>query len=170
MPEVGTRQLRKRLLCEAEIPLVTQLGSGSSRCRPSKNAIFSYHSILSIRPIRGQKVKILANILALALGLMGLVAVIAAGQGNFIPRLVAGLVFLGAAAALVVLSRLQPEVHHHVQEMKVDLSGDVSLEQIQCKQCGAELSSKSVQMAEGAIFVKCEYCNAQYQLEEQAKW
>ena len=114
--------------------------------------------------------KILANVLAVLLGFMGLVAVVAAGQGNFIPRLVAGLVFLGAAAALFMLSRMQPEIHRHVHEMKVDMSGDISLEQLQCKQCGAELSSKSVHMAEGAVFVRCEYCNAQYQLEEQAKW
>ena len=112
----------------------------------------------------------ISTILAVALGLFGVVAVIAAGQGNFIPRMVMGLVLIGAAVALFVSSRMQPQVHKHVHEMQIDLSGDVSLEQIQCKQCGAELSSKSVQMAEGAVFVKCEYCNAQYQLEEQAKW
>ena len=57
-----------------------------------------------------------------------------------------------------------------LHELKVDMPGDTSLEQIQCKQCGATLSSKSVRYAAGAIFVSCEFCSAEYQLEEAPKW
>jgi hypothetical protein len=115
-------------------------------------------------------VKPIAYLLAVVLGLAGLFALFAASQANFVPRMIVGLICLGASLALLKLARMQPAVHKHVHEMKVDMTGDVSLEQIQCKQCGAELSSKSVEMAEGAVFVKCEYCSAQYQLEEQTKW
>jgi hypothetical protein len=115
-------------------------------------------------------VKPIAYLLAIVLGLAGLVALFAASQANFVPRMVVGIVCLGAAMALLMLARMQPVKHTHVHEMKVEMPGDVSLQQIQCNQCGAELSSKSVEMAEGAVFVKCEYCGAEYQMEEEAKW
>ncbi len=56
---------------------------------------------------------------------------------------------------------------HHT---KLDLSGDVSLQEIICKQCGATLSQKSISVAAGAVFVKCEFCAAEYQMEEAPKW
>ena len=114
--------------------------------------------------------KLIAYGLAVVLGLAGLFWLYAAGQANFVPRTVAGVICLGAAMALLMLARMQPIQHKHVHEMKVDMTGDVSLQQIQCNQCGGELSAKSVEMAEGAVFVKCEYCGAQYQMEEEAKW
>ena len=114
--------------------------------------------------------KSIAYLLAVVLGLAGLALLFAAPQAHFVTRMVVGLISLGAAFALLALARMQPAVHKHVHQMQVDMTGDVSLEQIQCQQCGAELSSESVQMAEGAVFVKCEYCGAQYQLEEQTKW
>lgn len=114
--------------------------------------------------------KTIAYLLAVVLGLAGILTFFAAAQANPIPRMVAGGICLAASVALLMLARMQPVEHTHVHEMKVDLPGDVSLEQIQCAQCGAELSSKSVEMAEGGVFITCEYCGAQYQLEEQAKW
>ena len=81
-----------------------------------------------------------------------------------------GVVCLGAAFMLVVLMRLKPIHETHVHEMKVDLSGDVSLENLTCKQCGGNLSEKSVSVRAGAVFVQCEFCGAEYQLEEAPKW
>jgi DNA-directed RNA polymerase subunit RPC12/RpoP len=115
-------------------------------------------------------VKAIAYLFAVILGLLGLVAIFAAAQANFVPRLVAGIVCLGASAALILLARMQPVQHTHVHEMKLDVPGDVSLQQIQCKQCGAELTSEAVTMSEGALFVKCQYCGSEYQMEEEAKW
>lgn len=114
--------------------------------------------------------KILSVLLALILGLLGLAAIFAAAYANFVPRFVVGMICLGAAGALMFLVKMRPEQHQHIHQMKLDVPGDVSLQQIQCKQCGGELSSKSVRFAEGAIFVTCEYCGAEYQMEEQAKW
>ena len=112
--------------------------------------------------------KIAAYGLAGLLGVLALVSLSAAVQGHAVLRIIVGLVFLGAAGTLVALVRLRP--HHHVHEVKIDMPGDTSLEQIQCKQCGATLSSKSVRLAAGAVFVSCEFCNAEYQLEEAPKW
>ena len=58
----------------------------------------------------------------------------------------------------------------HIHEMKLDLTGDVSLEQLTCRQCGANLNDDSVTLAAGALVVHCEYCGAQYQMEEAPKW
>jgi hypothetical protein len=108
--------------------------------------------------------------LAVVLGLLGLLFLIAAGQGNAIVRIAIGVVLLVAAGGLVVLVQLQPVQQTHVHQMKLDLAGDTSLEKMLCKQCGAELSSASVKVAAGAVFVDCEYCGSQYQLEEAPKW
>lgn len=114
--------------------------------------------------------KPIAYLLAGFLGLVGLSAVVAAGYSNFTPRLVAGLVCFAASAVVFLLARFQPVEHTHVHKMELDVTGDVSLEQMQCQQCGAELSAESIDMSEGALFVKCEYCGSQYQIEEEAKW
>jgi hypothetical protein len=53
---------------------------------------------------------------------------------------------------------------------KIELSGDVSLEEFSCNNCGGTLSSSNVKMVAGAPVVECPYCNASYQLEEEPKW
>jgi hypothetical protein len=114
--------------------------------------------------------KVAAYILAGLIGLLGLLFLIAAGENNRAIRLTIGLVCLVAAAALVALARLKPIQQTHVHHMKLDLTGDVSLQQIDCRQCGAALSNKSLDVKAGAVFVHCEFCGAQYQLEEAPKW
>jgi hypothetical protein len=114
-------------------------------------------------------VKVLVYVIAGALGLVGLLFIVAGlSHGNAIVRIPIGLICMSAGVALVVLVRLRPQ--HHVHEMKVELPGDTSLEQVQCNQCGATLSSKSVRVAAGAVFISCEFCGAEYQLEEAPKW
>ena len=112
--------------------------------------------------------KIAVYILAGLLGVLGLFGLFAAGEGNAVVRVIISLILLAAAATVVALSRLRPQ--HHTHEMKVEMPGETSLEQIQCKQCGATLSSKSVRVSAGAVFVSCEFCGAEYQLEEAPKW
>ncbi len=114
--------------------------------------------------------KIAAYLLATLMGSLGLLFLVAAGQGNSVVRVVIAVVCLIAAVAIVALVQLKPIQQTHVHHTKLDLTGDVSLEQIDCRQCGASLSDKSVRVAAGAVFVHCEYCGAEYQLEEAPKW
>jgi hypothetical protein len=114
--------------------------------------------------------KIVVYLMAAGLALLGLLFVVAAGQGNAVVRVVIGVVCLGAAAALVALVRLKPTHETHVHHTKLDLSGDVSLQEITCNKCGAALSEESLKVTAGAVFVKCEFCSAEYQLEEAPKW
>lgn len=105
-------------------------------------------------------------ILAAILGFFGVMFVVGA-QGQIV-RVIVGIVLLGAAAALVYLTRMRPQQTTVVQ--KLDLSGNVNLESLKCRNCGATLSEKSVSVKAGAVFVNCEYCGATYQLEEEPKW
>jgi len=112
--------------------------------------------------------KTVSYLLAMVLGLGGLVFLIAAGQSNATPRVIIGVVLLGAAVFLLFLARSKgPELKITQQ---IDLSGDIHPEQLKCKACGAQLDSDSVKLEEGGIFVKCPYCGTEYQLEEEPKW
>jgi hypothetical protein len=115
-------------------------------------------------------VKLIAYFFVIVFALVGLSLIIAATHNNFAFRISVGIVCLLAAVAFVQLARMQPVTHKHIHQMEVDLSGNVSLENLQCRQCGAELDRDSVHVAAGAVLVKCGYCGAEYQLEEEAKW
>jgi hypothetical protein len=111
-------------------------------------------------------VKPVAYVLAVLLGLLGVVFV--AGARGQTMRVVVGLVFFAAAGALVWLARMQPAKTTLVQ--KIDLSGDVNLQDLTCRSCGGSLGEKSIAVKAGAVFVHCEYCGAAYQLEEEPRW
>lgn len=112
--------------------------------------------------------QVVSYILSPVVGLFGLLFLVAAGQGNSLVRIIIGVVLVGAAVALLVAARLRPVRQTVVQ--KVDLSGDVSVQELKCKSCGGTLGPKSLLVKGGAVFVSCEYCGAFYQLEEAPKW
>ncbi len=112
--------------------------------------------------------KPVAYVMAVILGLLGLLFVV--GWQGYWPRLVIGIVLLGATAAIVWLARMRPKPSNTTIVQKIDLSGDVHLENLTCKACGATLGPKSVSVQAGAVFVRCEFCQAAYQLEEEPKW
>lgn len=104
--------------------------------------------------------------LAGVIGFFGLVF-IGGAQGQPL-RVIVGVVLLGAAGALVYLFRVQAKSTTVVQ--KIDLSGDVSLEHMTCRNCGSTLTAKSVRVEAGAVFINCEFCGTSYQIEEAPKW
>jgi len=112
--------------------------------------------------------KTASYLIAVVLGLGGLIFLIAAGQSNTMPRAIIGVVLLAAAVFMLFLARSKgPETKITHQ---IDLSGDVHAEELKCKSCGANLDQKSVTLREGGIFVQCPYCGTSYQLEEEPKW
>lgn len=112
--------------------------------------------------------KILSIILAILLGALGLIFLVGS-QGQVI-RLVIGIVLLVAAGAVVYLFRARPQVTQHTVVQKIDLSGDVALEGMKCKVCGAPLGKESIEVKAGAIFITCAHCGSAYQFEEEPKW
>ena len=111
--------------------------------------------------------KLVAYPLAGLLGILGLVF-IAGAQGQWM-RVIVGVVLMAAGGALVWLAQRQPQQTTTVVQ-KIDLSGDVNLEQMTCRNCGGSLSKKSVSVQAGAVFIHCEYCGASYQIEEEPSW
>jgi len=113
-------------------------------------------------------VKIIAYIVASFLVLLGLVFLLGS-QGQVI-RLVIGLVLLIAAGATIYLAQVQPKPSQTTTVQQIDLSGDVSLEELRCRSCNAPLSKDEIDVKAGAILVQCEHCGSTYQFEEEPKW
>lgn len=109
---------------------------------------------------------ILIPIVSIILGLLGALFVI--GYQHQLGRLIIGAVLIGAGILLWVTTRLRPTQTTLVQ--KIDLTGDISAQELKCKSCGSTLSNKSVDVRAGAVFVRCEFCSTEYQLEEAPKW
>jgi Zn finger protein HypA/HybF involved in hydrogenase expression len=112
--------------------------------------------------------KIISYLVAAALAFFGFVF-IAGSQGQIL-RLVVGVILLGAAAVFVYMISVKPQPSETTVVQKIDLSGDVNLEQIQCQNCQGTLDRDSIEVRGGAIFVNCPYCGASYQFEEEPKW
>jgi hypothetical protein len=112
--------------------------------------------------------RIASYLMAAFVGAWGLIFLVAAGQTNPLPRLIIGVVLLGAAGFLVYLGRLKAPQPTLIQ--KIDLSGDVAEEQLKCQACGGKLEPANLTVQGGAIFVKCPYCGTSYQIEEAPKW
>jgi hypothetical protein len=109
---------------------------------------------------------ILINVFAVLLAMLGCLFVI--GYQGQIGRLIIGLILIGAGVVLFATTKLRAKETTVVQ--KIDLTGDVSAQELKCKNCGSTLSNKSVSVRAGAIFISCEFCGTQYQLEEAPKW
>lgn len=92
--------------------------------------------------------------------------------GSPVGRLVVGVILVGIGLAIIVAIKMrEPKPEQKVVvEQKIDLSGDIELEKLQCKNCGAELDKKSITLAQGAVIVSCPYCGTSYQMVEEPKW
>lgn len=112
--------------------------------------------------------KLIAYPLAALLGLLGLLFVVGA-QGQIL-RLVVGVVLMLATGALIWLAQQRPKQVTTTVVQQIDLSGNVNLQDLSCRNCGASLSERSVSVRAGAVFINCEYCGASYQLEEEPRW
>ena len=112
--------------------------------------------------------KAIAYLIAAIVGLLGFVF-LAGSQGQIV-RLVVGAFLIFVALAIVYLTRVQSRPRQTTTIQKIDLSGDVDIEEIRCRSCNAPLSRDEIEVKAGAIFVECEHCGATYQFEEEPKW
>lgn len=92
-------------------------------------------------------------------------------QGN--PSwILVGLIGIGAGFGLIWLvsraTRKAGDPGELIQ--RIELSGDVDLETLQCRNCGGALSAENITMVAGAPVVNCPYCGTSYQLTEEPKW
>lgn len=112
--------------------------------------------------------EIITYIISAILGFFGLMFVVGS-QGSLI-RIIVGIILFVAAGVLIYLTRVRPIKEEVTHIQKIDLSGDVNLEQLKCRSCGGALSKDNIEVKAGAIFVECPYCSASYQIEEAPKW
>jgi hypothetical protein len=112
--------------------------------------------------------KLIAYPLAAVLGALGLMFVVGA-QGQPM-RIVVGVVLMAAAIAFLWLAMMKPKPIETTLVQKIDLSGDISIEQMKCRSCGGLLNKDSISVRAGGIFINCPYCGSAYQLEEAPKW
>jgi hypothetical protein len=112
--------------------------------------------------------KAIAYPLAAVVGFFGLMFIVGA-QGSMM-RIVVGVVLFAAAIALVWIAMQKPRPIETTLIQKIDLSGDVNLQEMKCRSCGGTLGKESVSVKAGGIFINCQYCGAQYQIEEAPKW
>ncbi|MEW6685661.1 MAG: hypothetical protein AB1393_05585 [Candidatus Edwardsbacteria bacterium] len=118
--------------------------------------------------------KIAGYIIAGILIFFGVLFIWSAGAAgvNTGSRLLTGIVLIALGLGIILLVKIfEPKEPQKVEiTQKIEVSGDVSLEQIKCRNCGGTLSKESVTVKEGAIFVNCPYCGTSYQIEESPKW
>ncbi len=87
--------------------------------------------------------------------------------------LIIGIIGLGIGFVLIFVgTKLSPpqKAGDQVVNLNVDLPGQVGMDTIKCKSCGAPLRSDNVKMIAGAPVVECPHCSTTYQLTEEPKW
>lgn len=112
--------------------------------------------------------KVVAYLIAGVVAFLGFIFVV--GSQGQIMRIVVGVTLFAAAGVLVYLTRAQLQRTEVTHVQKIDLTGDVQLEEMKCTSCGGALGQDHLQVKAGAIFVDCPYCGASYQIEEAPKW
>ena len=116
--------------------------------------------------------RVVGNVFSIILYLFGILFILSSSKvTNSGPRFLIGIVLLVVASIILYLSNRKPKAKEKMEIIqKIDISGDVNMEKITCKNCGAPLSPKDISVKAGAIFVTCPYCHSTYQIEEEPKW
>lgn len=116
--------------------------------------------------------KTIAYIGAAILIIFGVLFILAtfSAQGQ-LGWLIVGIILVAIAFGLIWFASRKPKDETPGEvTYKVDLSGDINLESMKCRNCGGTLSSDNVKMVAGAPVVTCPYCGTIYQLTEEPKW
>lgn len=118
--------------------------------------------------------RIIGNIVAGILIFFGVLFI----WGAFSPQgstgwIIIGVITVGIGLAIVwFVNRKTAEATQANQNVtiKIDLPANINLENLQCKNCGGNLTMDNIEMVAGAPVVHCPYCNTTYQLTEDPKW
>lgn len=71
---------------------------------------------------------------------------------------------------IIVISRIRGPQGPQEIVQQIDLSGDIDMERLRCRECGALLEQESITVKAGAVLVSCPYCGSDYQIIEEPKW
>jgi DNA-directed RNA polymerase subunit RPC12/RpoP len=119
--------------------------------------------------------KIIGYIVAAILlffGVLWLLSAFSAEAASPGGRLLVGgvLVLLGLGIIVAIRLREPKPKQEVVVRQQIDIGGDVELEGLKCRNCGAQLDKSAISVVQGAVMVTCPYCSATYQIVEEPKW
>lgn len=120
--------------------------------------------------------KIIGYIFAGIAILFGVLFLVAAFDGRPVSQAVSNFIvaaiLIGIGIVVIVAIKLrEPKPKQEIEiTQKIDVSGEIAMEKLKCKNCGAQLDQNSIKLAEGAIVVSCPFCGTSYQMVEEPKW
>lgn len=101
---------------------------------------------------------------------LGVLFCAAAASTGIVGRWVLGGILLGGGGFVIYAMRMKVPDQKITIHQNLNLSGDISLENLKCRNCAHSLDADSVKLKEGALFVTCPACGSAYQVEEAPKW
>jgi hypothetical protein len=120
--------------------------------------------------------RIVGAVFACVLILFGILWLLAASSGseaNASPggRFLLGIILLIAGALSLFAALWKPGKAKKLEIVqKIELPGDLRLEQLKCSSCGAKLDRDSISVKAGSVVISCPYCHSTYEIEEEPKW
>jgi DNA-directed RNA polymerase subunit RPC12/RpoP len=122
----------------------------------------------------GRIVGIVVSAILFLFGILWLIAATSSSSDNTSPggRFFVGIILLAAGGGLLYLSVKKPGKQEELKIVqKLELPGDLKLEEFKCSSCGGKLSKDAISVKDGgSIMVTCPYCGSIYQIEEEPKW
>lgn len=123
----------------------------------------------------GRVVGIVVAAILLLFGILWLLAATSSSAENASPggRFVTGIILLVMGGLLLFVAVRRPKKEEEKEltiVQKIELPGDLRLEEMKCSSCGARLDKDSITVKAGSVMVSCKYCGSQYKLEEEPKW
>lgn len=118
--------------------------------------------------------KIIGYIFAGIAILFGVLFLIAAFDGRPVSQAISNFiiaaVLIGIGVVIIIAIKMREPKPKQEIVQKIDVSGEIAMERLKCKNCGALLDKDSIKLTEGAIVISCPYCGTTYQMVEEPKW
>ena len=73
------------------------------------------------------------------------------------------------AAGVVIVYMVQRQTPREVVK-RVEVSGRMTAQEIQCPKCSASLDLRSLEVVAGVPTVTCPYCGNRFEVSEEPKW
>ena len=121
----------------------------------------------------GRVVGVVLACILLLFGILWLLAATSGSEENASPggRFLVGIILLVAGGLILFGALWKPGKDKELKIVqKVELPGDMRLEQLKCSSCGAKLAKDSITVKAGSVIVSCPYCSSTYEIEEEPKW
>jgi FtsH-binding integral membrane protein len=92
--------------------------------------------------------------------------------GQAVSNFIIAAILIGIGIVVIIAIKMrEPKPKQEIEiTQKIDVSGEIAMEKLKCKNCGAQLDKDSIKLAEGAIVVSCPFCGTSYQMVEEPKW